>query len=271
MVRLGAYGIVAAVLVTVLGIGLSRLGTPHGAGHAQEDGSEPGIHIRGAPGLEETAALEHAIDDTTPIGHLVAAARAGEVQRVRDLLAEGVPADALEAVNGHGPLHQAAGANAVEIVETLLTAGADPTAPDGKGLTPLMRAAASAALDAGKRLLGAGADVNAQHDPDGNTALMHLVGGLFLRRMGGDASASTPEQIEFARLLLEQGADPNLRSPSGDGVLKAVVILQEEALLELLLQHGARIDQVSDIQTLAMIPGAVGEMVRTALQDADKE
>lgn len=271
VVRLGTYGIVAAALVTVLALALLRLGNPQSRDHAASAAQDSGLRLQGPPGLEETLEKDAAIDNTTPPGRLVEAARAGDAERVRVLLAAGVPANALESRNGHGPLHQAAGANSLEVVEVLLTAGADPTAPDRKGLTPLMRAAYSAALDAGRCLLARGAQVNARHDPDGSPALMHLVAGLFVRRMGGDGSPSTPDQIEFAQLLLEHGADPNLPSKSGDQVLKAVVVLQDEALLKLLLQHGARIAEVSDIHALALIPGPVGDMVKTALQEAGTE
>ncbi len=232
------------------------------------------IRIEAPTDLAETvekAEKKAAIDDATPVGQLVAAARAGDAGRVRTLLSEGVSPNGRETLNGHAPLHQAARANALEVVDILLAAGADPSAPDGQGATPLMHAADSVALDAGRRLLAAGAEVNAQHDPDGNTALTHLVGGLFRRRMTGDASPNGSDPIGFARLLLERGADPNLKNRSGDEPLKAVVAMQDAPLLELLLEHGARLDEVSDIRLLARIPGPVGQLVQAALQDVSEE
>lgn len=273
-VRLGAYVAVAAVLGALGATAIARLGTDRAVGGAASEDPPPAIRIEAPTDLEETvedAEKKAAIDDTTAIGRLVAAARAGDAGRVRALLSEGASANGREALNGHGPLHQAAGANALEVVDILLAAGADPSAPDGQGVTPLMRAADSVALDAGRRLLAAGAEVNAQHDPDGNTALTHLVGGLFRRRMTGEAIGHGADPIGFARLLLERGADPNLRNISGDEPLKAVVALQDAPLLKLLLEHGARLDEVSDIHLLARIPGPVGELVAAALQDAGKE
>lgn len=273
-VRLGTYGAVAAVLGALGATAIARLGTDQAVGGAASEDPAPAIRIEAPTDLEETvenAEKKAAIDDTTTIGRLVAAARAGDAGRVRALLSEGVSPNGREAFNGHGPLHQAAGANSLEVVDILLAAGADPSAPDGQGVTPLMRAADSVALDAGRRLLAAGADVNAQHDPDGNTALTHLVGGLFRRRVTGEAVGHGADPIGFARLLLERGADPNLKNISGDEPLKAVVALQDAPLLELLLEHGARLDDVSDIHLLARIPGPVGELVTAALQDTGKE
>lgn len=273
-VRLGAYGAVAAVLGALGATAIARLGTDRAVGGAASEDPPPAIRIEAPTDLEETvenAEKKAAIDDATTIGRLVAAARAGDAGRVRALLSEGASPNGREALNGHGPLHQAAGADSLEVVDILLAAGADPSAPDGQGVTPLMRAADSVALDAGRRLLAAGAEVNAQHDPDGNTALTHLVGGLFRRRMTGEATGHGTDPIGFARLLLEHGADPNLKNISGDEPLKAVVALQDAPLLELLLEHGARLDEVSDIHLLARIPGPVGELVAAALQDAGKE
>ena len=272
--RLAAYGAVAAVLGALGATAIARLGTDRAVGGAASEDPPPAIRIEAPTDLEETvekAEQRNAIDDTTTVGHLVAAARAGDAGRVRTLLNEGVSPNGREALNGHGPLHQAARANSLEVVETLLAAGADPSVPDGQGVSPLMRAADSVALDAGRRLLAAGADVNAQHDPDGNTALTHLVGGLFRRRMTGEALGRGADPIGFARLLLERGADPNLKNNSGDEPLKAVVALQDAPLLELLLEHGARLDEVSDIHLLARIPGPVGKLVTAALQDASEE
>lgn len=273
-VRLGAYVAVAAVLGALGATAIARLGTDRAVGGAASEDPPPAIRIEAPTDLEETvenAEKKAAIDDTTKVGQLVAAARAGDAGRVRTLLSEGAPPNGREGLNGHGPVHQAAHANSLEVVDILLAAGADPSAPDGQGVTPLMRAADSVALDVGRRLLAADAEVNAQHDPDGNTALTHLVGGLFRRRMTGEAVGNGADSIGFARLLLEHGADPNLKNISGDEPLKAVVALQDAPLLELLLEHGARLDEVSDIHLLARIPGPVGELVTAALQDAGKE
>ena len=266
-VRLGTYAVVVAALVALGATAVSRLGAHGPADGGRSEALGPGVRIEAPPGIEETLGIEDAIDDTTAAGRLVAAARVGDAGRVRALLDEGVSANARERKNGHGPLHQAARANSPEVVEILLAAGADPSAPDGQGVTPLMRAAESAALEAGRRLLAAGVDVNEQHEPDGNTALTHLIGGLFVRSMTGGEPGDGSDPLGFARLLLAHGADPNPKNRSGDEPLKAVVVMQDAALLELLLEHGARLDQVSDIQVLARMPGPVGDLVTGALQD----
>jgi ankyrin repeat protein len=115
--------------------------------------------------------------------------------------------------------------------------------PDGGELTPLVYAARSGALDAARALLEAGADVNQvtrygwspllaatqnrnyqmgkfliEHGADVNLANKGGWTPLYLatdnRNLeGGDYPTPTPDmdQLEYIKLLLEEGADPNAR------------------------------------------------------------
>src|SRR5262245_5367010 len=100
---------------------------------------------------------------------LYAAAKGGKVTRIRELLAAGVPVDAVKkgtenlfgVVEGSGTaLAAAAETGRVAAVQLLLEAGADVNAPDGNGATPLMQAAAPGHVEVVKALLAAGAKVD---------------------------------------------------------------------------------------------------------------
>ena len=132
---------------------------------------------------------------------------------------------------GKTPLHVAAnGYRQVELVKRLLDSGADVNAIDGrKGyaqMSALQYAAAGGNKDVVRLLLDHGATVD-QADYTGYTA-------LFL--------AST-KYTAIVSMLLEKGANPNLASVTYRRTpLHQAVLSQDQALIKLLLQYGARID-----------------------------
>src|SRR5690606_39403728 len=95
--------------------------------------------------------------------------------------------------NGTTALHWAVYQHDVELVRTLLDAGADPSVRNLFGSTPLMEAAIVGHAEIIGLLLDAGADVESP-SYEGQTALMAVA------RTGNVAAA---------RLLLDAGADPN--------------------------------------------------------------
>ena len=274
-------GLTGTALIAAVGYTALRLSSGEEVRRAAEprDASpQPRVKADGPPGIEEVIAAAAAIAEDTPAGRLVAAARAGNAERVRELLAEGIPPGAEESKNGHRALHQAAASGKIEVVEVLLDAGAEVDALDGAGLTALMRAAGAASVSAGRRLLDAGAEVNARSEPAGETALTRLASGLVMRHFQGSAGAADATrqnaEPEFARMLFERGADPNL-SPAGsdgerapDSPLKMLAVTQNAELLTLFVEHGARADQDPDLALLAMMPGPIGDALRIAIANA---
>ncbi|MCY4633512.1 MAG: ankyrin repeat domain-containing protein [Acidobacteria bacterium] len=141
------------------------------------------------------AGKAHAAADDPP---LVAAAEAGDVAAVRDLLAAGAGVDAAS-VDGATALHWAVHRDLPELVRLLLDSGADVSAANRYGVQPIALAATNGSAAVLRRLLDAGADPNAAM-PGGETALMTA------------ARAGPPDAV---RVLLAAGADPNARDDLG--------------------------------------------------------
>ena len=254
--------LIATVAYAALRFGGAKIGRV-----ADTEGRGPGVHIdfTAPPGQEETLAAAAAVAEDTPEGQLVLAARNGEVERVSELLATGLPPDAEESKNGHRALHQAAGAGELAVVDLLIEAGADVGGLDGSGFTPLMRAAEAADLEAGRRLLDAGAEVNERNEK-GETALVGVAAGALFRHLEGAAGPAAEKreaEMEFARMLFDAGADPNLHSEVDGSPLKALAIIQRVDLLTLFIERGARAEGF-DLAVLARMPGPVGEALRSA-------
>lgn len=188
---------------------------------------------------------------------LLTAARTGAPEAVRVLLQAGARVDAKEKWYGETALMWAAAENHAEVVSVLIEHGADPDArsapqtwerrrlsqtllPLGEW-TPIFYAARENALAAGRALVAGGADLDAV-DPDGATALVIAI---------------INAHYEFAEVLLEAGADPNITDESGMGPLYAAVDMHRLAIghgrpnprqiglldavdvIEALLEHGA--------------------------------
>ena len=129
--------------------------------------------------------------------------------------------------NGETPLHIAAQSGLPSASLLLLEHGAPINALDNKQQTPLMRALLWKHKNIISLLLSRnGIDVNLQ-DMNGNCAL-----GLALE-MG---------EMEFAKMLVERGADVNTRA-SGLALLHTAVLRANKAVVPFLLQHGANVEQ----------------------------
>lgn len=163
--------------------------------------------------------------------------------------------------NGHVPLTMAARANNTEIIELLLTAGADVNR--GKeGITPLMVAACFGHLEAARALIDRGADVKREcKTPDrlkntispvllaANKKHMALV--KLLWDAGAPAKDKRPTLLLAAaecgdakeiKSLLAAGADPNAQDPlTKEWPLNAAAHAGQPAGVEALLKAGASI------------------------------
>jgi|GEM_PF-6745950 len=102
--------------------------------------------------------------------------------------------------SGTTPLHSAVSTGNSDIVNLLLKAGANPSAPDRDGLTPLHHAAYLGLDKIGKRLLEMRAKANIQ----GRQGWTPLHEAAYSGKLG------------FCKLLLSYGADPNIENNSGN-------------------------------------------------------
>jgi ankyrin repeat protein len=157
---------------------------------------------------------------------LVEAARLGDRDAVRSLLASHTDVDAA-AADGATALIWAATRNDLEMADLLLRAGADAKAANELGATALYAAAASPDSAMTERLLAAGADPNA-HLLSGETPLMQAA------RRGALASV---------RLLLDAGADPNAQEANGgQNALMWAIAQRHAAVTEEFLRRHADFD-----------------------------
>jgi hypothetical protein len=92
---------------------------------------------------------------TTP---LITAARDGDVNRVRSLIARGANPNVRAGVNNWTPLEHAVHKNQIASIAALLDAGADPNAASRDGMTPLIMAAGYGYTPIVKLLLQRGAN-----------------------------------------------------------------------------------------------------------------
>lgn len=100
------------------------------------------------------------------------AARDGDVELVRMLLAAGANVRATTRLAGYTPLLMASELGHAGVIGALLAAGADAKRETASGVTALMFASASGQADAVQALIAGGADVNAAEPTHGETALM---------------------------------------------------------------------------------------------------
>jgi uncharacterized protein len=106
-----------------------------------------------------------------------------------------------------------------------LDAGADPNLPGGGGRPPVVLAAAAGQAGALYLLLARGAEVDARETGTGNTALM---------------LAANRARLEEVRVLLQAGADVNLKARDGWTALAAAEMIGDDEIAALLRAAGAR-------------------------------
>lgn len=123
-----------------------------------------------------------------------------DVELVRSLLDAGANANITNRF-GSSPLTEAVKLGNVELVSLLLEAGADPDSPNQDNQTALMLASNIGSLEIAEMLIDAGADVNAIESFRGQTALMW---------------ASAENHPDIAELLLAHGADVTVKAVHDD-------------------------------------------------------
>jgi ankyrin repeat protein len=129
---------------------------------------------------------------------LIAAARGGDVEGIKGLIAEGFDVDC-ELKYGATALMLAAARGQEEIVTTLVAAGAKVNRRNKFGATPLLEAAEKGHVGVIKLLVNLGAEINLPHN-NGNTAIF---------------AATVRRDRKMIKALLELGADPEIQNFDG--------------------------------------------------------
>jgi len=157
-------------------------------------------------------------------------------------------------LSAQSKLHNAAGKNDLETVQTIVEKGTNVDRKDIAGQTPMMWAAETGSIDVVKYLVEKGADVNAVAGKQGRgTALIYAAATNrtevvnYLLDNGADIDAVTPYQKESAlfwaaamghkevvQLLLEKGANKTLVNRSGQTVIDVAKQLNREEIIQML-------------------------------------
>ena len=120
-------------------------------------------------------------------------------------------------LQGATPLFLAAEVNNLDVIKTLVAAGADPLIASDRGTTPLMMAS------------GAGTDVQREREPEERATA-----------------------VETAKFLVEHGADVNAAGQYGWTALHAAAYQGLNDVIEYLVSKGAKIDQKDEFGQTAL-------------------
>jgi ankyrin repeat protein len=185
---------------------------------------------------------------------LMSAASAGSLAAVRALLVRGAKVNAIETWRGQTALMWAAAEGHADIVEALIEAGADVNARSKAGFTSILFAVRQGSTEAVQSLIEAKANVN-------DIAQAAAISSNSTAKPVTDATSALAMAVinahfEIARVLLDNGADPNapdargsilhalawIRKPGavgGDQAVPSTARVDSLALAESLLEHGA--------------------------------
>ena len=160
------------------------------------------------------------IHATAQPAELMLAARAGDLEQVKELLASGAEPDPKGIAT---PLYFAAQGGHFEIAKLLLESGADPNAESDWG-TSLQIAARRKHIDVATILLQHGADPNSKGGDLDNTPLH---------------DAAAVGATEIGRLLIDRGANVNARNKEFEPPVHLAVLRGKLEIAELLGKAGA--------------------------------
>jgi len=192
-------------------------------------------------------------DELKAAESIVAAIRLGNIEAIKQHLADGADVNATDEV-GWTPLHRAvigSHTDHTETAEFLIASGADVNAKDEEGLTPLHHAAWEGHKEVAELLIAAGADVNAtplyQAAYHGHKEIVEL-----LIAEGADVNAKNKRdktplhqaarsgRKEIAELLIAKGADVNAKDENSLTPLDQAIQRKKTETANLLRKHGGK-------------------------------
>lgn len=181
--------------------------------------------------------------------YLVRLSESGRTERVRDFLAQDLR---LSGEAHEAALRAAAAAGHPPVVALLLESGVDPNGRSSLGLSAAKMAYDAGHYDVVDSLLRAGADVPAEYllksRQDGRFEAVErfLQAGSGIEELQRDDALLDAVVLGFpqvARVLVEGGADPNVRGAYRSTALNEAISRGFLDLAELLIQHGADVNR----------------------------
>jgi TonB family protein len=148
--------------------------------------------------------------------NLFDATKAGDLAKVKALIAAGADVNAKDDSGETSALDWAARKNHIEIMELLIAHGADVRARDFYGFTPLHHAAAWGGKESVELLLAHGADVNDAKNRVGQSPLHYAI---------------SPGREDVIALLIDHGADINAKDVNLETPLHLAVKLAENGMM----------------------------------------
>jgi ankyrin repeat protein len=137
---------------------------------------------------------------------------------------------------GQMPLHVAAGAGEVELVESLLAAGGDPNAKDPGGRSVLVYALERRNVALAERLIRAGAVLDPQ----------------LTRVVATAASTARAGDLATFRFYLGHGLDPDALDAASRPILFAAIAGGNDSLVDVLIAAGANVHQAEPLGATAL-------------------
>ena len=177
-------------------------------------------------------------DKNTHMTALDQAVENGNIEMVRTLVLAGAAPEAKDR-SGRTALMYLRESATGKLVRELISAGAKVNARDESGGTALMNAASECKYDVVKELLDAGAKVDFE-DADGKTALMFAAG-------------NNDSDTRIAKLLIDAGAEVNAKDHEGKTALMIAADEGDPETVKLLLSFNADVNAVDDAGKTAMM------------------
>ena len=173
-----------------------------------------------------TSAMAGAVAFVEPEEPLVKAAFKEDLETVKELVFSSPDINVRDKNTGMTALEQAVENGNLEIVQTLLLAGANTNVHSESGRTALMYLRDNATVDLVRELLSAGANINARDESDG-TALMN---------------AASQSKYEVVKELIDAGAKIDLKDADGKTALMLAATNQDPRITKLLIDAGADVN-----------------------------
>ena len=181
----------------------------------------------GCDDAQRTSPGSEPVSQTAPNNSIQGATKRGDIEAVKQHLADDADVNAKAGYKGWTALHYATDEGHGEIAELLIAKGADVNAMADIGATPLHPAALSGHKEIAELLIAKGADVNAMGEFDGRTSLHY---------------AAEEGHKKTAELLIAKGADVNAITFGQQTPMHAAAYNGHRNIIELLIEHGADVN-----------------------------